>query len=86
MSQRTTVRVVYEASGPYVFGWAIETAFLSLITLGLYLPIGLNNLVCYLCDCTELQMWQSEDSSDSTPSALDGHGGGMQGNRHKSRD
>jgi len=58
MSQRTTVTVQYEASGPFIVGWCIETAFLSLITLGLYLPIGLNNLVRYLCDCTEVRIRQ----------------------------
>jgi hypothetical protein len=58
MSQRTTVRVVYEASGPFIVGWCIETAFLSLITLGLYLPVGLNALVRYLCDCTRVEIGQ----------------------------
>ena len=60
MGQRTTVSVAYEVSGAFILGWFIETAFFSLITLGLYLPVGLNSLVKYLCDCTEVQIHQSQ--------------------------
>jgi hypothetical protein len=57
-NQRTTVAVVYKASSGFILGWYVETAILSLITLGLYLPVGLNYLVKYLCDNTEVHIRQ----------------------------
>jgi uncharacterized membrane protein YjgN (DUF898 family) len=59
MSQRMTIAVVYEGRGRDILMWCVGTAALSLTTLGLYLPIALNDLVRYLCDSTEVQVRQS---------------------------
>jgi hypothetical protein len=59
--KQPTVRVVWEASSSVILLWCVASALLSLITLGLYLPIALNNLVKYLCDCTEVQIHQNEN-------------------------
>jgi uncharacterized membrane protein YjgN (DUF898 family) len=51
-----SVRVVYDGRGRDVLWWCISTAFFSLITLGLYLPVAINRLVRYIFDNTELQI------------------------------
>ena len=60
--QCTTVEIVYNARGRDVLTWCIKTAFLSLITLGFYLPVAANRLVKYLCEHTKIRIDESEVS------------------------
>jgi len=53
-SYSRSVRIVYEGKGRDILWWWISTAFFSLITLGLYLPVAINRLVRYIFDNTEL--------------------------------
>jgi uncharacterized membrane protein YjgN (DUF898 family) len=63
MSRRyRTVGVVYTARGRDILGWFIRTVFFSVITLGLYLPVAVNELVRYLFDHTELCIGESQVS------------------------
>jgi uncharacterized membrane protein YjgN (DUF898 family) len=55
-SSYRSVRVVYEGRGVDILVWLVTTALFSLITLGLYLPVGINRLVRYIFDNTELQI------------------------------
>lgn len=57
-----TIGMVYTARGQDILIWCIKTFFLSLITLGFYLPIAANNLVKYLCEHTEIRIGESEAS------------------------
>ena len=56
----TTVRIAYTARGRDILAWFIKTAFFSLITLGLYLPVAANRLVRYMCEHTEIQIVESQ--------------------------
>ena len=67
-----SVRVVYDGRGADILLWCVTTALFSLITLGLYLPVGINRLVRYILESTELQIQelpatnQGEPVTDST--------------------
>lgn len=54
------VGVIYTASSRDILAWFIRTAVLSVLTLGLYLPVAANRLVRYLCEHTELYIGESE--------------------------
>jgi uncharacterized membrane protein YjgN (DUF898 family) len=54
------VGVIYTASSRDILAWFIRTAILSVLTLGLYLPVAANRLVRYLCAHTELYIGESE--------------------------
>ncbi|MDM8001252.1 MAG: DUF898 family protein [Dehalococcoidia bacterium] len=57
-----SVRIVYEGRGRDILWWCVTTAFFSLITLGLYLPVAINRLVRYIFDNTELQVQEQPAS------------------------
>ncbi|OGO07719.1 MAG: hypothetical protein A2Y61_06830 [Chloroflexi bacterium RBG_13_60_13] len=61
------VGVIYTASSRDILAWFIRTAILSVLTLGLYLPVAANKLVAYLCAHTELYIGESE--LEPTPQA-----------------
>lgn len=61
-SQYRTVKLVYTARGRDILAWFIATAFFSLITLGLYLPVAANKLVRYMCEHTEIYIVESQVS------------------------
>jgi uncharacterized membrane protein YjgN (DUF898 family) len=61
-SSYRSVRIVYEGRGRDILWWCISTAFFSLITLGLYLPVAINKLVRYIFDNTEVQIQESPAS------------------------
>jgi uncharacterized membrane protein YjgN (DUF898 family) len=61
-SSYRSVRIVYEGRGRDILWWCISTAFFSLITLGLYLPVAINKLVRYIFDNTEVQIQESPTS------------------------
>jgi uncharacterized membrane protein YjgN (DUF898 family) len=56
IQQERTVRVEYSARSRDVLAWFVQTAFFSLITLGLYLPVAVNRLVRYMCQHTEIKI------------------------------
>jgi len=58
--QEKIVRMVYKARGRDILFWFLKTAFFSLITLGLYLPVAANRLVRYLSEHTEIQIVESQ--------------------------
>jgi uncharacterized membrane protein YjgN (DUF898 family) len=58
--QEGIVSIVYTARGRDVLAWCIKTAFFSLITLGLYLPVAANGLVRYMCEHTEIHIAESQ--------------------------
>ena len=60
-----SVRIVYGGRGRDILWWCISTAFFTLITLGLYLPVAINRLVTYIFDNTELQI-QEQSASQPT--------------------
>ena len=62
--QYRTVGIVYTAKGRDIFLWFLKTAVLSLITLGLYLPVAINELVRYLFDHTELYIGESQQTPE----------------------
>lgn len=57
-----TVKIVYKGRSRYILNWFIKTLLLSLITLGFYLPVGVNRLLRYLCHQTEFHIYDLEDS------------------------
>jgi uncharacterized membrane protein YjgN (DUF898 family) len=61
------VGVIYTASSRDILAWFIRTAILSVLTLGLYLPVAANKLVKYICAHTELYIGESE--LEPTPTA-----------------
>ncbi len=61
------VGVIYTASSRDILAWFIRTVVLSVLTLGLYLPVAANKLVAYLCAHTELYIGESE--VEPTPQA-----------------
>jgi uncharacterized membrane protein YjgN (DUF898 family) len=61
-SSYRSVRIVYDGRGRDILWWCISTAFFSLITLGLYLPVAINKLVRYIFDNTEVQIQESPAS------------------------
>jgi uncharacterized membrane protein YjgN (DUF898 family) len=61
--QDRTVRIVYSARGRDILAWFIRTAFFSLITLGLYLPVAANKLVRYMCEHTEVHIVELQSPS-----------------------
>jgi len=58
--QERTVRMLYKARGRDILFWFLKTAFFSLITLGLYLPVAANQLVRYMCEHTEIHIVESQ--------------------------
>ena len=65
-SNYKSVKVVYNGRGRDVLWWCISTAFFSLITLGLYLPVAINRLVRYIFENTEVQI-QIQEPPASQP-------------------
>ncbi len=61
--QERTVRMVYKARGRDILFWFLKTAFFSLITLGLYLPVAANQLVRYMCEHTEINIVESHSQA-----------------------
>ena len=58
--QYRTVGVVYTAKGRDILLWFVRTVVFSVLTLGLYLPVAINELVRYLFDHTELYIGESQ--------------------------
>jgi len=58
--QYRTVGVVYTAKGRDILLWFVRTVVFSVLTLGLYLPVAVNELVRYLFDHTELYIGESQ--------------------------
>jgi uncharacterized membrane protein YjgN (DUF898 family) len=58
--QYRRIGIVYNARGRDILAWCVTTAFLSLITLGLYLPVAVNRLMRYLCENTEIHIDESQ--------------------------
>ena len=65
-SNYKSVKVVYKGRGRDILWWCISTAFFSLITLGLYLPVAINRLVRYIFENTEVQI-QIQEPPASQP-------------------
>lgn len=63
--QYRTVGVVYTARGRDILFWFLKTVVLSLVTLGLYLPVAINELVRYLFDHTEVYIGESQQVPES---------------------
>lgn len=60
--QDRIIKVVYGARSRDILAWFIKTAFFSLITLGLYLPVAANRLVRYMCEHTEIQIVETQST------------------------
>jgi len=58
------VRIHYRGRSGYIFYWYIETLLLSLITLGLYLPVAANRLLRYLTQQTDIYMYDLVEKSE----------------------
>ena len=58
--QESIVSMMYRARGRDILFWFLKTAFFSLITLGLYLPVAANQLVRYMCEHTEIHIVESQ--------------------------
>ena len=58
------VRINYKGKSGYIFSWYIETILLSILTLGLYLPIAANRLLKYLTQHTDIYMYDLVDISE----------------------
>jgi hypothetical protein len=58
------VRINYKGKSGYIFSWYIETILLSILTLGLYLPIAANRLLKYLTQHTDIYMYDLVDMSE----------------------
>jgi len=63
--QYRTVGIVYTARGRDIFIWFVKTVALSVITLGLYLPVAINELVRYLFDHTEVYIGEPQQGPES---------------------
>lgn len=61
-SSYRSVKVVYEGRGRDILWWCVSTAFFTLITLGLYLPVAINRLVRYIFENTEVHIQESPAS------------------------
>ena len=59
-TQYKRVGILYTASSRDILAWFIRTAILSVLTLGLYLPVSINRLVRYLCEHTEIYIGESQ--------------------------
>jgi uncharacterized membrane protein YjgN (DUF898 family) len=60
--QYRTVGVVYTARGRDILVWFVRAVVFSVFTLGLYLPVAINELVRYLFDHTEVYIGESQAS------------------------
>ena len=58
------VRIHYRGRSSYIFYWYIETLLFSLITVGLYLPVGANRLLRYLTKQTDIYMYDLVETSE----------------------
>ena len=58
------VRINYKGKSGYILSWYIETIFLSILTLGLYLPVAANRLLKYLTQHTDIYMYDLVDMSE----------------------
>ena len=58
------VRIHYRGRSGSILTWYITTFFLSLIKLGLYLPVGANRLLRYLTQKTDIYMYDVVETSD----------------------
>jgi uncharacterized membrane protein YjgN (DUF898 family) len=58
------VRIHYRGRSSHILSWYITTFFLSLITLGLYLPVAANRLLRYLTQKTDIYMYDVVETSD----------------------
>jgi hypothetical protein len=55
------VRINYKGKTDYIFSWYVKTFFLSIITLGFYLPVAANRLLKYLTQQTDIYMYDLVD-------------------------
>ena len=60
------VRLNYKGKSGYIFSWYIQTIFLAIITLGLYLPVAANRLLKYLTQQTDIYMYDLVDISEES--------------------
>ena len=58
------VRINYKGRSGYIFSWYIQTILLSILTLGLYLPVAANRLLKYLTQHTDIYMYDLVDMSE----------------------
>jgi len=58
------IRINYSGRSGYIFYLFIETLFLSLITFGLYLPVGANRLLTYFTQQTDIYMYRIVEKSE----------------------
>jgi hypothetical protein len=58
------VRINYKGKTDYIFSWYVKTFFLSIITLGFYLPVAANRLLKYLTQHTDIYMYDLVDISE----------------------
>ncbi len=58
------VRINYKGRSGYIFSWYIQTILLSILTLGLYLPVAANRLLKYLTQHTDIYMYDLVDISE----------------------
>jgi len=58
------VRINYKGKSSYILSWYIETILLSILTLGLYLPVAANRLLKYLTQHTDIYMYDLVDMSE----------------------
>ena len=55
------VRINYKGRSDYIFSWYVKTFFLTIITLGFYLPVAANRLLKYLTQHTDIYMYDLVD-------------------------
>ena len=58
------VRINYKGKSGYILSWYIETIFLSILTLGLYLPVAANRLLKCLHQHPDISMYDLVDVSE----------------------
>ena len=58
------VRINYKGRSGYIFSWYIQTILLSILTLGLYLPVAANRLLKYLTQHTDIYMYDLVDIAE----------------------
>jgi uncharacterized membrane protein YjgN (DUF898 family) len=58
------VRINYRGRSRSILSWYIKTIFLSIITLGFYLPVAANRLLRYLTQKTDIYMYDVVETSE----------------------
>jgi uncharacterized membrane protein YjgN (DUF898 family) len=61
---KQSVRIHYRGRSGHILTWYITTFFLSIITLGLYLPVAANRLLRYLTQKTDIYMYDIVETSE----------------------